>query len=144
MKLIPRSLLLLTLCAPAFATLHAQDSDRPQTLQKLRAEQDEILRKAVRMNELMGRLQQRYERENKPEQVALLKQGIQHLEQSAILKDVASIRDDLSADALGEAVRKQQQVIADLERLLNIMLQRKSIENLDQAMQQAKIGRAHV
>jgi hypothetical protein len=123
--------------AVAAAPLYSQTEERPQTLLKLRAEQDEVLRKAVRLKELMERLQQRYVREQKTEQVALLQKGLEHLQNSAVLQDVASIRDDLTADALSEAIRKQQAVITDIERLLNILLQRKSVENLDQAIADA-------
>ena len=42
-------------------------------IDKLRRDQDEILRKAERMRALMERLQQRYEREGKKEQVELLR-----------------------------------------------------------------------
>lgn len=125
--------------AVAAAPLYSQTEERPQTLLKLRAEQDEVLRKAVRLKELMERLQQRYVREQKTEQVALLQKGLEHLQNSAVLQDVASIRDDLTADALSEAIRKQQAVITDIERLLNILLQRKSVENLDQAITDAAL-----
>ncbi|MCA8964924.1 MAG: hypothetical protein KDC48_08550, partial [Planctomycetes bacterium] len=106
-------------------------------IDKLRRDQDEILRKAERMRALMERLQQRYEREGKKEQVELLRQGLAHLDKTSILRDVASIRDDLAATALTEALRKQQQVVEELESLLNILLERKSVENLDAAMQLA-------
>ena len=123
--------------------LRAQTEDRPraddrsQDVQHLRAEQDEILRKAVRMKELMERLEQRYQRENKKEQVALLQKGLEHLQHAALMQDVASIRDDLSSGALSDAVRKQKEVIDDLERLLNILLQRNSVENLDETIKAA-------
>ena len=121
------------------APLPAQhDTEDPQqVVERLRRDQDEILRKAGRMRDLMERLQQRYQREEKPEQVELLRQGLEHLDRVGLLKDVASIRDDLAANALSEAVRKQQEVVDDIERLLNILLQRRSIDNIEQAIQQA-------
>jgi len=109
----------------------------PETIERLRRDQDEILRKAERLQALMQRLQQRFERENKTDQVRLLKEGQAHLQRSGILTDVASIRDDLAATALTEALRKQKQVVEDLERLLNILLERKSVEQLDQQVQVA-------
>jgi hypothetical protein len=112
------------------ASLRAQTD--PETFERLRRDQDEILRKAERLQALMQRLQQRYEREKKPEQVKLLQDGLAHLDRSGILRDVALIRDDIAATALTEALRKQKDVVDDLERLLNILLERKSIENLDQ------------
>lgn len=110
----------------------AQDPGTQDPIERLRREQDDILRKAERLQGLMQRLQERYQREGKNEQVALLQQGIAHLERSGLLREVAGIRDDLAAQALSEAVRKQRAVVDELERLLSILLERKSIENLDQ------------
>ncbi|MBL8730728.1 MAG: hypothetical protein JNM25_20080 [Planctomycetes bacterium] len=112
----------------------AADADR---MAQLRRDQDEILRKAERLQGLMQRLQQRYEREGKQEQVELLRQGQEHLERSGVLREVASIRDDLAATALTEALRKQKEVVDDLERLLNILLERKSVEQLDEQLRVA-------
>ncbi|MFY9344788.1 MAG: hypothetical protein WAT39_20010 [Planctomycetota bacterium] len=112
--------------------LPAQDD--PALLERLRGDQDAILRKAERLQGLMQRLQQRYQRENKPEQVKLLVEGLAHLDRSGILRDIASIRDDLAATALTEALRKQKDVVDDLERLLAILLERNSIENLQQEL----------
>jgi len=133
-------LLVGALSAPA-APLLAQNDSRnnqqsEQQLERLRRDQNEILRKAERLRALMDRLLQRYERENKQEQVDLLRAGLQHLDRASMVKDVASIRDDLAANAFSEALRKQQEVVTDIERLLNILLQRRSIENLDEEIQQ--------
>lgn len=126
----------LLLCAATLGTTVRAQTE-PETIERLRRDQDEILRKAERLQALMQRLQQRFERENKTEQVRLLKEGQAHLQRSGILTDVASIRDDLAATALTEALRKQKQVVDDLERLLNILLERKSVEQLDQQVQLA-------
>lgn len=133
-----RATLLLLLGASMGAALVAQQEpqDPQQQLERLRRDQDEILRKAGRLRDLMDRLLQRYTREGKQEQVDLLQKGLQHLERSGLLKDVASIRDDLAANALSDALRKQQEVVVDIERLLNILLQRRSIENLEQEITQ--------
>ncbi len=127
-SLLPFLLGLTTLAPVAFAQTD------PEQMERLRRDQDEILRKAERLQTLMQKLQQRYERENKPEQVKLLRDGLAHLDRSGILRDVASIRDDIAATALTEALRKQKEVVDDLERLLNILLERKSVENLDQEL----------
>lgn len=119
--------------AGPFAAVAPAQQD-PEQLERLRRDQDEILRKAERLQALMQRLQQRYEREQKAEQVELLRAGLAHLERSGVLRDAASIRDDLAATAFSEALRKQKEVVDDLERLLNILLERKSIENLDQEL----------
>ncbi len=129
--------LLAALSVTAFGNDRLLAQVEPAVVERLRRDQDEILRKAERMRALMDRLQQRYEREGKQDQVALLRQGLEHLDKASLLRDVASIRDDLAAAALTEALRKQQEVVDELERLLNILLERKSVENLDAQMQLA-------
>lgn len=131
-------LLLLALIAATVPVGRAVAQADVPTIEKLRRDQDEILRKAERLQALMERLQQRYAREGKQEQVEYLKEGIAHLERSGILRDVATIREDLETAAFTEALRKQREVVDDLERLLNILLARKSIENIDQQLQQVE------
>ena len=116
----------------------AQTRTPQETIERLRRDQNEILRKAERLQALMTRLKQRYEREGKQEQVQQLDEGLAHLSRSGILRDVASIREDLEATAFTEALRKQREVVNDLERLLNILLARKSIENIDEQLEQVE------
>ena len=94
-------------------------------------------RKAERLQKLT-RLKVRYQREGKQEQVAYIEEGLAHLERSGILRDVASIRENIEATALTEAMRKQSEVVNDLERLLNILLARKSIEALDDQIEKVE------
>jgi|GEM_PF-5348786 len=128
--------MLLVYAAPA-AQLTAQQLDKA-TIERLRRDQDEILRKAERLQKLMTRLKVRFEREGKDEQVAYLAEGLAHLDRSGILRDVASIRENIESTALTEALRKQSEVVNDLERLLNILLARKSIEALDDQLEQVQ------
>jgi hypothetical protein len=127
---------LFVLLGCIFVSAAPAQSD-PDTVAKLRRDQDDILRKAEHLQALMQKLLQRYEREHKAEHVKLLQEGLAHIERSGILRDVATIRDDLTAAAFTEALRKQKEVVDDLERLLNILLERKSVENLEQQMQLA-------
>lgn len=128
--------------APAVAAQDAgsgsQGSTDRETIERLRRDQDEILRKAERLERLMQRLLTRYEREGKQEQVEYLKAGLAHLESTGILSDVAGIREDLASTALTEAMRKQRQVVDELERLLNILLARKSIESIDEDIEEVR------
>jgi len=128
--------LLGAFAAPS-ATLTAQELDKA-TIERLRRDQDEILRKAERLQKLMTRLKVRYEREGKQEQVDYLTEGLAHLDRSGILRDVASIRENIESTAFTEALRKQSEVVDDLERLLNILLARKSIESLDEQIEQVQ------
>lgn len=114
-----------------------QSRSSAESIERLRRDQEEILRRGERLQAMMQRLQQRYERENKPEQVRLLQEGLAHLQRAGLLNDIAAIRDNLAATALAEAVRRQREVVENLERLLNILLDRKSLENLDQELAQA-------
>jgi hypothetical protein len=103
--LLPSLLSLVAAVSPFATRLPAQND--PEVLERLRRDQDEILRKAERLQSLMQRLVVRYEREQKPEQVKLLHDGLAHLDRSGILRDVASIREDIAATAFAEALSKQ-------------------------------------
>ena len=101
------SLIAAGLLASPLVTEASAQTD-PERVERLKKEQQEILRKTERLQALMERLRTRYEREGKKEQVDLLTAGLEHLKEAQILRDVASIRDDLGATALSEAVRKQR------------------------------------
>jgi hypothetical protein len=109
-----------------------------QDTARIRADQAEILRKAERLREVMTRMLTRYEAEGRVEQAKLLKAGLEHLQACAVLEDVAGIRNDLDAEAFARAIDKQSEVVADLERLLNILLDRRSLDNLDQEIATAE------
>ena len=140
----PWLLALAAAAAPAPAQQDPTQQD-PEAMERLRRDQEEILRKAERLHGMMQRLQQRYEREQKPEQVKLLQEGVAHLERSGLLREVAGIRDDIAASAYAEALRKQKEVVTDLERLIDILLERKSMASLDadlaQVAEQARSAR---
>ena len=140
----PWLLALAAAAAPAPAQQDPAQQD-PEAMERLRRDQEEILRKAERLHGMMQRLQQRYEREQKPEQVKLLQEGVAHLERSGLLREVAGIRDDIAASAYAEALRKQKEVVTDLERLIDILLERKSMASLDadlaQVAEQARSAR---
>ncbi|MFN9308301.1 MAG: hypothetical protein ACK6DT_19865 [Planctomycetota bacterium] len=139
------SALLLALAAAAAPAQQGPAQQDPEAMERLRRDQEEILRKAERLHGMMQRLQQRYEREQKPEQVKLLQEGVAHLERSGMLREVAGIRDDIAASAYAEALRKQKEVVTDLERLIDILLERKSMASLDadlaQVAEQARSAR---
>lgn len=112
--------------------------DSAQDLDRLRRDQAEILRKAERLRDVMTRLLARYESEGRVEQTKLLKTGLQHLEKGAILESVAGIRNDLDAQAFARAFERQAAVVAELERLLDILLDRRSMETLEQEIKTAE------
>lgn len=108
----------------------------PPSTEQLGREQAELVRKAQRLHDLMRRLLERYsaKKENRAHQVELIEKGLKHLEESGLLKDAADVRSHLDARALAEATRKQGKVIRDLEELLAILLDRRSLENLEAQM----------
>ena len=74
----------------------AQGKQEPNN-DRLRRDQAEILRKAERLRDVMTRMLTRYEQEGRVEQTKLLKSGLEHLQSSSVLEDVAGIRNDLDA-----------------------------------------------
>ncbi|MFN9274560.1 MAG: hypothetical protein ACK6D2_02375, partial [Planctomycetota bacterium] len=125
------SALLLALAAAAAPAQQGPAQQDPEAMERLRRDQEEILRKAERLHGMMQRLQQRYEREQKPEQVKLLQEGVAHLERSGMLREVAGIRDDIAASAYAEARRQQAEDVAELERLNDILLARQTMARRD-------------
>ncbi len=123
----------LLLATVGFAQVNQdQDTDR------IRRDQAEILRKAERLRDVMTRLLSRYEQDGRVEQAKLLKSGLEHLQTSGVLEDVAGIRADLDAEAFARAMEKQTEVVNDLERLLSILLDRRSLENLEKEIATAE------
>jgi hypothetical protein len=116
----------------ALAQGQDQDSER------LRRDQAEILRKAERLRDVMTRLLVQYEKDGRVEQAKLLRNGLEHLESSSVLEDVAGIRNDLDAEAYSRAIDKQSEVIEDLRRLLDILLDRRSLESLEKEIATAE------
>jgi hypothetical protein len=125
---------LALLAGPCAAVALAAPQHDPDDL---RRDEEEILRKSERLRDLMQTLLQRYRQEGRAQQVKLLEDGLQHLQESGLLEDVAGIRDSLQDRALTEALQRQAEVVADLEQLLAILRDRRSIESLQQEMEAA-------
>ena len=118
------------------ASLSAVSLPAPQPdPEALRRDQEAIIHKAERLRELMETLLVRYRTEGRAQHVKLLEQGLEHLSKAGLVEDVASIRDSLRDRAMTEALRQQGEAIADLERLLGILLDRRSVENLEKEIE---------
>jgi len=98
-------------------------------------DQSEILRKANRLQDLMTRLLKRYEKEGRNEQVELLRRGLKHLADTGILEETASVRNSLDTGKFADALRRQTEIVTDLEGLLDILLDRQSVENLQKEIE---------
>ncbi len=106
--------------------------------QQLQRDQQAVLRKAERLRDQIILLMERKEKEGEQRQAELLRTGLQHLEKSALLEDVAEVRNSLDAGQLAAACQKAEEAIADVERLLQILLDRQSLDKLEADIQAAK------
>ena len=85
----------------------------------------------------MQQLRTRYENEGRDKEVALLRQGLQHLESSGLIDRVARARAKLEIEALPDALREQNDVVSQVEQLIDILLDRRSIDSLDKEIERA-------
>ena len=128
----------ITLFPSLSPTLPAQDvstadlGEQQQLEAKLRRDQQAILRKAERLRDLMKDLRSRYIGVGRKREVELLDKGLEHLEKISLLETVASVRDALDAKALSQANQKAAKVVKDLQELLQILLDRPSMEKIDE------------
>ena len=135
------SFLLASILAVSLPTAPAvlASPQQEETQDRVSRDQTEVLRRANRLWNLMQDLLVRYQQEEgRAQQIELLQKGIAHLEESGLLEGVADIRIDLQAAAFNEALRKQEEVIKELENLLDILLDRRSVENLDKEIAEAE------
>lgn len=125
--------ILLILLAGASGTLPSVAAQQDSEL--ILRDQAEILRKANRLKDLMTRLLQRYQQEGREQQAGLLQQGLAHLEASGILEETASVHNSLDTGKYADALRQQKEIVADLEVLLDILLDRQSVQNLQKEIE---------
>lgn len=109
----------------------------PQQQGELSRDQEAIIQKSERLRDLMQTLLTRYRNEGRDHHVKLLEEGLEHLRQVGLLEDVAGVRDSLRNQALTEALRQQTEVVEELESLLAILRDRRSIENLEKEIETA-------
>lgn len=115
------------------ATAQAQDP-----VPRLQRESNEILRKIDRLQELMKRLLARYERDGQEDKARLLREGLAHLDQSRVQGAASAVRKSLDNGAFDDALRDQATVIEELDRLLDVLLERQTVENLEEQIEQTE------
>ncbi|MAE76233.1 MAG: hypothetical protein CMJ85_05110 [Planctomycetes bacterium] len=94
-------------------------------------EQRLLLRRAERLSKLMKQLEQRYKAEGRTYFVGLLREGLEHLEQSGVLKNMNEASIALEKALTSKALRAQTETIQHLEKLLGILMDRRTVEDLD-------------
>ncbi|MGE0143165.1 MAG: hypothetical protein AB7I19_00105 [Planctomycetota bacterium] len=133
------ALLGVSIAVSTLAPSHLGAQQDPAVLLR---DQQEILRKAERMRTMMQGLLDRYVREEASDKVKLLRDGLKHLEETKLVEEIATAKQNLDAGATAEALRRQQAVIDQIEKLIAILLERPTVESLEAAAADAEALRA--
>ena len=114
----------------AHVTRHAQSQDERDLIRRER-EQKALLHRAQRLEQLMKDLLVRYERESNKEYVRLIQAGLTHIKDSELLETLAKAATELHLRQKERALANQMKVIKEVERLLAILLDRRSVDDLE-------------
>jgi hypothetical protein len=136
------SLAFLAPLAPGLAPLAAsQERDLTSILE----EQELLRRQLQRLERTMEALIPRLEQEGRPRALELLREGLKLLEvrsdqtgQLTMEELMDKIREDVQAGQVATSIQRQELIIAHLERLLSVLLDRQDLESLDTALEQLK------
>lgn len=107
----------------------------------LSEEQELLLRKLGRLRTSMERLAERFDSEGRTHAATLLRRALEHLDQrgeSAVgtLEELmVNARGELTGGQSVEAIRRQEEVIGRLERLLSILMDRPDLDQLDDELE---------
>lgn len=101
-------------------------------------EQKALLKRAERLQSMMQSLKQRYELEGRKYYVALLEEGLGHLEESGLLRQLNAAGVALEKALTHKALEAQQKAVSNLERLLAILMDRRSVEDLERDAQRVR------
>ena len=146
MRSIHHSLLALAVLAVPTGQASAAPQDQVSREQASLAEEQAHLRRQLRrLKDTMGILADRLEREGRTEAAELLRQGLEHLDlrndQTAArtLEELMdSSNEDLRAGRTNNALENQERIVQSLERLLNILMDRRGLENLDEEIDELR------
>jgi hypothetical protein len=138
------TLALLALGAvPAFSAPQEGGVSREQ--QALSDEQSLIVRKLARLRASMDRLAERYEAEGRSHAARLLREALVHLDErqkaraSKTLDELMSEAESgLTAGQVVQAIEDQKAIVADLERLLSILMDRPDLDQLQNELEKLK------
>jgi len=131
--------LLGALCLCALPAPAAQERDTTSILE----EQELLRRQLQRLKRTMEALVPRLEKEGRPRALELLKDGLKMLDQRSdgsgqlTLEELMDrAREDVQAGQVATSIQRQEQIIANLERLLSVLLDRQNVENLERSLEE--------
>ncbi|MCA8970257.1 MAG: hypothetical protein KDC95_10750 [Planctomycetes bacterium] len=94
-------------------------------------EQRVLLERAERLRSMMTRLRERYVKEDQKYYVGLLDEALTWLEKSGVTQAMNEAGAALERKLTSKALEAQQRVVGDLEKLLAILMDRRSVEDLE-------------
>lgn len=141
---------MLCLCASAAPALSAAPQDDLTREQAALAEEQLLLhRQLLRLRETMGTLARRLETEGRVHAAELLRAGIAHLDTRAGDKEAYTLeewmertREDIRAGRTHTALENQERILVNLASLLDILMDRQGLENLEKELEKLKQVRA--
>jgi hypothetical protein len=122
MKALNLSLVLLSCLAPNL------QAAAPFT--QGRVEQEALIRRAERLQRQMEKMKLRYQKEGKKEYVALLNEGLRWISESQLIRKMNETSLAISSKER-RAIPEAKKVLGDIDKLLSILLDRRSIEDLE-------------
>lgn len=144
----PRTLLLGLACLLPLGVAGAaapQDEGPSKEQAALIEEQELLARKLARLLASMEKLAERFEAEGRIHATKLLRDALEHARrrgedgQTATLEELMSTaREELTAEQSMQSIETQTRVIADLERLLAILMDRPDIEELEGSLEELR------
>ncbi|HIG10566.1 MAG TPA: hypothetical protein EYG30_03040 [Planctomycetes bacterium] len=139
------ALCLGTLWFPLSAPAGAQDNSLTSREQASLVEEQELLtRKLARLRDSMEHLVRRFDAEGRVHAARLLRDGLTHLSAGTDLSEtnvehmMSSSYEKLRAGQSMQAIVTQEEVIADLERLLAILMDRPDLDQLEESLAELK------
>jgi len=136
-----------TTAAPALTATPQDDLTREQAA--LAEEQLLLHRQLLRLRETMVTLAQRLEVEGRVHAAELLRAGIAHLDTRAGDTEARTLeewmdrtREDIRAGRTNTALENQERILVNLANLLDILMDRQGLENLDKELERLKQVRA--
>ncbi len=95
-----------------------------------RNEQEALIRRAERLQRQMEKMKTRYQKEGKKEYVALLDEGLRWMSESQLIRKMNETSLAISSKER-RAIQAAKKVLGDIDKLLSILLDRRSIEDLE-------------
>ncbi|GEM_PF-3486621 len=94
-------------------------------------EQEALVRRAERLRTQMERLLDRYAKEGRKDRIVLLREAKKYFESSKLLRKLNEASLALEGGQRQRALQTQREVLADFEKLIAILLDRRSVEDLE-------------